>query len=106
MSNVIDSSSKSGFFPDKKVGGAKAKGPTLSRNNPLKKDELDKSSARDVKLDINDGIKEFSKIKKAVDASTPIDKADRIAELKESIKAGSYKIDPDKIADSMMANDF
>ena len=110
MSNVDKTTSRSSFFPnsrDAQVNKAKQLRQTvLKRNDINRRNELNKISKEDAKVEINDAIKDFSRIKKAVDASPPIDNSEKIARLKGQIEAGTYEIDFEKLADKMLEMEF
>lgn len=106
MANI---DTRSSFFPNTKPkSGGQAK-PVV--NVPLAdKTTLGgigkKPTNNDSKVDIDDTIKDFSKIKMAVDKAPPMDNSDKIAALKEQVKNGTYKIDYDSLADSIMQSEY
>ena len=111
MSSV--ESAKSGFFPNNAANKTYAKKsnsidqtPALKRNDPARKAELENTSGADAKVAINDGVKDFSRIKKAVDAAPLPDNSAKIAALKKQIADGTYKVDYDGLADKMLASEF
>lgn len=77
----------------------------MKRNDPYRQQELD-TSKRDAKVEINDAIKDFSRIKKVVDAAPEVDNADKIAKLREQINAGTYKVDYEALADRIFEQEF
>ncbi len=78
----------------------------IERNNAQRKNILKEKTGRDAKVHINDAIKDFSKIKRAVDKSPAIDKSDKVAQLKAQIEAGKYKIDYDAVAEKMLKSEY
>ena len=102
--------SRSGFFPHSKKPAteraSQAQQTALKRNDPYRAQELRNTTQNDAKVDINDAIKDFSRIKKAVDAAPEIDNSDKIARLKQQIQAGTYTVDYDALADKMLATEF
>lgn len=78
----------------------------LRRNNEERKKELEEMSERDSKVDISSAIKDFSRIKKAVDASPEIDNSERVKALKQQIDSGQYAIDYEKLADKILESEF
>jgi len=110
MNNIDSSKVGSGFFPNSKGGKlerSKAADRILSkRNNLERKNQLEAFTKSDAKVDIPDAIKDFSRIKKAVDASPKIDNTDKIARLREQIQNGSYKVDYEAIADRLIAEEM
>ena len=107
MSNI---DTRSPFFPkgqnvttetngSKSIGGSQRNLNQIGQgNNPL--------TSTDSKVSIPDGVKDFSRIKKAVDASPDIDNTDKIARLKAQIQAGTYEVDYDGLADKMLTQEY
>ena len=110
MSAIENSTQRSGFFTNTKdikakgTPGAGAK--ALSRNSSERKSEIAQNTKEDVKVDIPDSIKDFSRIKSAVDSAPPIDNSAKIADLKSRINNGTYKVDYDALADKILTNEF
>lgn len=112
MSNTIDTGRNS-FFPNAKTAAeAKAKqnagvgGVYTQRNNVERAQAINTATKNDAKVEINDAIKDFSRIKKAVDMAPEIDNTDKIAKLKAQIQAGTYQVDYDALADKMLQSEF
>jgi len=109
MSNV-SKSTRTGFFPNSKsnkVGLTKLeRARALQRNTEIRKSELNDLTTKDAKVNISDAIKDFSRIKSAVDLADPIDKSAQIAMLKNKIKAGKYSFDYEALADRMVSQDI
>ncbi|MCO4792639.1 MAG: flagellar biosynthesis anti-sigma factor FlgM [Bacteriovoracaceae bacterium] len=109
MSNV-DSASRAGFFPHSRQTKVTNKKTELQRA-ALKRNGLDRikeleASKTDAKVNIPDAIRDFSRIKKAVDASPEVDNSDKIAKLKSQINNGTYKVDYEALADKILASEF
>lgn len=110
MSSV--ESTKAGFFPNAatktyaKKSGDVNKAGALQRNDATRKAELDNIAQSDAKVAINDGVKEFARIKKAVDAVPPQDNSAKIAALKKQIQEGTYNVNYEGIADKILATEF
>lgn len=111
MSNV--ESAKSSFFPATKTKpnrpskpGVAGKVAPIERNDVTRTKEIDEKTAKDAKVDISDAIKDFSKIKRAVDAAVPVDNTDKISALKKQINEGTYQVDYDAIADRILQSEF
>ncbi len=107
MSNI---DTRPPFFPNTRSSRADIS-PTrnaqfLKRNSYERSQELNNIAARDAKVTIPDSIKDFSRIKKVVDASPEPNNADKIASLKARIQAGTYEPDYDAIADKILANEY
>jgi negative regulator of flagellin synthesis FlgM len=64
--------------------------------------ELKELANRDAKVDIDHRIKDFARIKSAVDMAPDLDQSDRIQRLKESINRGEYQFDYDALADRIL----
>lgn len=108
--NNIDTSNRSSFFPN--TASAKAKqaknlnNAYPTRTDDARRNELEQMAKKDSKVQIPDAVKDFSVIKKAVDAAPEIDNSEKIAMLKAQIKSGTYKINHEAIADKMLSSEF
>lgn len=105
MSKIDSTSSRSIFLPNKRESG-KVGSTGLTRNSDIRKEELETFSKNDSKVDIQDAVKDFSRIKKVADAAPAIDNTDKIARLKAQIAAGTYKVDAGELADKIMEQEF
>lgn len=105
MSKIDSTSSRSIFLPNKRESG-KVGSTGLTRNSDIRKEELETFSKNDSKVDIQDAVKDFSRIKKVADAVPAIDNTDKIARLKAQIAAGTYKVDAGELADKIMEQEF
>ncbi len=109
MSNV-DSATRSSFFPNSRQSKVETKKTDLQRaalqRNGLERMKELEASKTDAKVSIPDAIRDFSRIKKAVDASPEVDNSDKIARLKEQINSGTYKVDYEALADKILASEF
>ena len=107
--NNIDSS-RTGFFPNsttaQKQKANALKKSFMARNTLTRKNELDQMAKRDSKVEIGNAVKDFARIKKAVDAAPDIDNTDKISLLKSQIKAGTYKVDYDGLADKILNSEY
>lgn len=111
--NNIQGASRRNFFPnsssskaDEAKKSAQIQRMMAKRNDPARKKELDTLGQANAKIDINSKIKDFARIKRAVDAAPQVDNTDKIASLKAQIKAGTYNVDYDALADKMLASEF
>lgn len=114
MSNNIDSTTRSAFFPNTRkptttsTGSAgetdQISGPR--RNPPEKATEIHGRTAQDARVEIPDSIKDFSRIKKAADSAPPIDNSEKIARLKAQIQNGTYNIDYDGVAEKILTSEY
>jgi negative regulator of flagellin synthesis FlgM len=110
MSNI---DTRSPFFPNTKTTNTRSSSTSnagglggIQRNTPEKANELSNRTASDAKVNINEGIKDFSKIKRAVDAAPEVDNSEKIARLKQQIGEGSYQVNYDALADKILAEEF
>jgi negative regulator of flagellin synthesis FlgM len=102
---------RSAFFPrgrdvksESAKGGSKVDGS--QRNSMERASELSEKTSTDAKVNIPDGVKEFSRIKKAAMNAPEADNSEKIARLKAQIAAGSYEMDYDAIADKILTSEF
>ncbi len=77
----------------------------LKKNTEKRKKELE-SFETDSNVTIDDVVKDFSRIKKAVDSAPNIDNSDKVARLKREIERGAYRIDYKELANKMLTSDF
>lgn len=99
------------FFPrtrDIKSEGAKSgnKIDQLQRNSTERAAEISDKTAGDAKVNIPEGVKEFSRIKKAAMTAEEPDNSEKIAKLKAQIEAGTYEVDYDALADKILSSEF
>lgn len=111
MSSIDAPNNRSAFFPkskntDLQRSKALEKSPYLKRNEAARRNELDQLAKRDAKVDIGDAVKDFGRIKSAVDKAPDIDNSDKIARLKQQINAGTYKVDYEGLADKILASEY
>lgn len=110
MNNSIDT--RSPFFPNSRTAqkqaeqAKKAQQLAATRNTYDRAEEIRAKTSNDAKVSIPDTIKDFSRIKKAVDAAPQVDNTDKIADLKARIQAGTYEIDYDALADKMLGSEY
>lgn len=115
MSNSIDSSTRSPFFPNSRktnsssTQGAGA-GSAIDRAEGLKRadraQEISARTGQDARVEIPDAVRDYSRIKKAVDAAPPMDNSEKIARLKQQINAGTYQVDYDGLAEKILQNEY
>jgi len=107
--NNIEGNNLTTFFPANKNENLieKTRHTTLpATNNQERQQELDALAKKDAKVRIPDAIRDFSKIKKAVDQAPPINQQEKIADLRRKIAAGEYKIDYDALADKILTSEY
>lgn len=106
----INSAGRKSFFPNSKINDTRkswaTKNTSLNRNTQAKMNQLNNLTSNDAKVSISDAVRDFSRIKKAVDMAPEIDNRDKIAKLKAQIANGSYKINYDDLADKIIASEF
>lgn len=102
---------RSPFFPrGRDVKSESAKGGSrvgeANRNTMERASELSEKTSSDAKVNIPDGVKDFSRIKKAAMSAPEADNSEKIARLKAQIAAGTYEMDYDAIADKILTSEF
>lgn len=107
--NNIDA--RTPFFPNTKtnessVSKARNMQSLMRRNSQERINELKDKTAKDANVSIPNKIKDFSRIKRAVDAAPELDNSQKIADLKAKIQGGNYQIDYDALADKMLQSEF
>jgi negative regulator of flagellin synthesis FlgM len=102
---------RSAFFPrgrevksESTSGGSKVDGD--KRNSMERASEISDKTSTDAKVSIPDGVKDFSRIKKAAMTAPEVDNSEKIARLKAQIADGSYEIDYDGLADKILNSEF
>jgi negative regulator of flagellin synthesis FlgM len=110
MSREVDLSNRAPFFPTNK-SSRQAKSNSveradLRRNTQERVSRLKGQTAGDAKVQISDAVRDFSRIKKAVDVAPPMDNSEKIARLKQQIHRGEYEMDYDAIADRMLSRQY
>ncbi len=78
----------------------------IKRNSTERASELTEKTATDAKVTIPEGVKDFSRIKKAAMAAPETDNTDKIARLKAQIASGEYQVDYDALADKILNSEF
>jgi len=111
MSSVFNDT-RAPFFPNTRSAHVKQNSNRLSktslpeRNSFERSSQIKKQSQNNVHVDIPESVKDFARIKSAVDNSEPIDKTAKIQSLRNQIQNGTYEIDYDAIADKMLQESF
>lgn len=102
---------RSTFFPrgrdiqsESTKGGSKVDG--VQKNSMERATELTEKTSSDAKVNIPEGVKEFSRIKKAAMSAPEPDNSEKIARLKAQIAAGTYEVDYDGLADKILKSEF
>lgn len=102
---------RTAFFPrgrDVKSESAKGGGQVdgVQRNTTERASEISQKTSTDAKVNIPDGVKDFSRIKKAAMNAPEVDNSEKIARLKAQIQDGSYEIDYDALTDKILNSEF
>lgn len=102
---------RSSFFPrgrDVSTEKTKQSGKVVDTktNTAERAEQITNKTAGDAKVSIPDGVKEFSRIKKAAMSAPETDNSEKIARLKAQINAGTYEIDYDGLADKILNSEF
>lgn len=99
------------FFPksrsaqtEKAGGGRQVEG--AEKNSADRATELTAKTAGDARVNIPEGVKDFSRIKKAAMSAPEADNSEKIARLKAQIAAGTYEVDYDGLADKILTSEF
>ena len=102
---------RSAFFPrsrsaqtESAQGGSKV--GDVQRNSMERASEISEKTSTDAKVNIPEGVKDFSRIKKAAMSAPEVDNSEKIARLKAQIAAGTYEIDYDGLADKIISTEF
>jgi negative regulator of flagellin synthesis FlgM len=108
MTNV-NNAVRSNFFPGTKTNTQKSgelAQTALKRNDAARISEIKSNTGEDSKVQIPEAIRDFSRIKKVVDAVPERDNSEKIAKLKQQIQAGTYKTDYEALADKILQQEF
>ena len=101
---------RSPFFPNSKTAQKEIEqmrsARAMRRNTYERSQELYDSTRGDAKVSIPDRVRDFSRIKKAVDSAPDIDNSAKIASLRAQIQSGTYQPDYDAIADQMLTREY
>ena len=104
--NNIKTNTRPDFFAKTRQNGKIKEQLIHKKNNSDRKKFLDEVAKNDVRVQIDDSVKDFSKIKKMVENVPEIDNQDKIARLKQEISEGKYQIDYDALADRILNAEF
>lgn len=103
---------RSAFFPRSRSAqtesakGGNQVGEVAKKNSTERASEIMDKTATDAKVSIPEGVKEFSRIKKAAMSAPEPDNSEKIARLKAQIAAGTYEVDYDGLADKILTSEF
>lgn len=78
----------------------------LRHNSAAKRREIESSTKDHVKVDIESRVKDFARIKSAVDRVPETDHSDKIKSLKERILNRTYEINEGDIAEIMLKTEY
>jgi negative regulator of flagellin synthesis FlgM len=111
MSKIDNNSARSNFFPKSKTANNNVSSRALNpgyiqRNDPTRQRELESTTNGHAKVQIPNAVRDFAKIKSAVDRAPDIDNTDKISKLKAQINSGTYKVDYDALADKILSSEF
>ena len=107
MTNIESTRSK--FFPGTKTNVSSsnaAKINALKRNDASRTTELNDMAKRDTNVAIPEAIKDFSRIRKAVDAAPEMDNSEKIARLKAQVQNGTYNVNYEALADKILSEEL
>ncbi len=98
------------FFPRSKTAQAEsAKSRQVDsgeRSNADRASALTEKTAGDARVNIPEGVKDFSRIKKAAMSAPDVDNTEKIARLRAQIQDGTYEVDYDGLADKILTSEF
>lgn len=102
---------RSAFFPrgrDVKSESTKGSGQVgnVQKNSMERASQISEKTSGDAKVSIPEGVKDFSRIKKAAMSAPEVDNSEKIARLKAQIAAGTYEVDYDGLADKILTSEF
>ena len=102
---------RSSFFPRSREVKSKetqrgAQIDGVQKNSMERASEISERTSSDAKVNIPEGVKEFSRIKKAAINAPEVDNSEKIARLKSQINAGTYEVDYDAVADKILSSEF
>jgi negative regulator of flagellin synthesis FlgM len=102
---------RSPFFPRNRATSTEsAKGGSqvgnANRNSTERASEIMDKTSTDAKVNIPEGVKDFSRIKKTAMSAPEPDNSEKIARLKAQIQAGTYEVDYDELADKILTSEF
>jgi negative regulator of flagellin synthesis FlgM len=100
--------SRPSFFPNKakNSGVDKARKSALQRNSYDRANEIKDRTGTHAKVDIPDAVRDYSRIKRAVDTAPEVDNSAKIARLKAQIQNGTYNVDYDAVADKILQSEY
>lgn len=102
---------RSAFFPRSRSAQTeqaknRAQVEGAERNSTERASELQAKTGSDARVNIPEGVKDFSRIKKAAMSAPEVDNSEKIARLKAQIQAGTYEVDYDGLADKILSSEF
>ena len=100
--NDVKPDTRPDFFTKTRANNQIRENIPYKKNDSDRKKFLNEVTSDDVKVQINDSVKDFARIKKIVEHAPDINNQDKIARLKREIQAGEYRIDYDALADKII----
>ncbi len=102
---------RSPFFPrgrdiksESTKGGSQIAG--VEKNTMERASQISEKTSGDARVSIPEGVKDFSRIKKAAMSAPEVDNSEKIARLKAQIAAGTYEVDYDGLADKILQSEL
>lgn len=111
MSKIDPNASRSSFFPRSKTAKGKISQKPINpgyvqSNEPSRIKELNHTTGSHAKVEIPSAVRDFAKIKRAVDQAPEVDNSEKVARLKAQVQAGTYKVDYDALADKILSSEY
>ena len=104
--NDVKTNNLSDFTMRSRFQGKVGKDIDHKKNDSERKQFLAEVARSDANVEINESVKDFSKIKKMVEQSPILNNQDKIARLKREIQDGQYHVDYDALADKILHSEF
>ena len=104
MNNNVKTDAGSEFFTKARVNNQIRENLPYRKHDSERKQFLDEITRNDARIQIDDSVKDFSKIKKMIERVPEMDNRDKVARLKKEIQEGRYQIDYDALADKILGS--
>ena len=106
VSNIESSLDRTGLLHRMKSINQDQENLGLKRNSTKKKNEIESATKDHVKVDIESRVRDFARIRSAIDNVLESDNTARIKELREKIDSGAYQINYEDTADIILRTEY